>query len=495
MQRPYLVKSGMNFTITNNKMRKLYSILILLLIIFSAGAQSKDQNQKQPNLLFIFPDQFRPQAMGFMNEDRVKTPNLDKLASEGVVFTNAVSNRPLCSPYRAMLMTGKYLFSNGVLTNCNTSSRKYSNFLKEDETCISDVLKASGYLAGYIGKWHLDAPGGPDVERWQDAVWGTYTAPGNKRHGFDFWHAYGCHNRHNDPYYWVNNAPIGDTLFPREWSPLHEAKIASRFIETNKGKPWALFVAMNPPHPPYGEVPKKYRDMYKNIPVNSLLNRPNVPKGKSGDPGRENVKNYFAAVTGVDEQIGKILDKLKETGQAENTIVVFTSDHGEMMGSHGRMQKGVWYEESFRIPFIIRWPDKIKPGKNQLHLSVPDIMPTLLSLMGLKDKLPEGVEGYDFSRTFLGKEQQTPKFALYFGPSFEMALGGMRGLRNDRYTFVIQRNNQGDVLEYLLFDNENDPYQLNNIANRNQSLVDKFEKQVFEKLAEINDPWIEYAIP
>ena len=472
-------------------------ILFLVVIIFPliSFASGDEETRTQPNLLFIFPDQFRVQAMSFMNEDPVVTPNLDKLASQGMVFTNAVSNRPLCSPYRAMLMTGKYPFSNGVQTNCNTSSRKYSNYLREDETCFGDILKTNGYLAGYIGKWHLDAPGGPDVERWQDAVWGTYTPPGPKRHGFDFWHAYGCHNRHNDPYYWETDTSIKDTLFPREWSPIHEAKVASRFIENNKGKPWALFVSMNPPHGPYSEVPQKYKDIYKNIPVDSLLKRPNVPGGKSGDIGRRNVTDYFACVSGVDEQIGKILSKLEETGQAENTIVVFTADHGEMMGSHGLLQKVVWYEESFRIPFIIRWPEKIKPGNNDLHLSVPDLMPTLLTLMGMEDKLPKEVEGTDFSQTFLGKNQKTPDFTLYFNPSFEMALGGMRGLRNDRYTFVIRRNNEGAIQEYFLFDNENDPYQLNNIASINQPLLDRFEKELFEKLAEINDPWIEFAIP
>lgn len=472
-------------------------ILFFLAIIFPSlisSASGEGETQTQPNLLFIFPDQFRVQSMGFMNEDPVITPNLDKLAAQGMVFTNAVSNRPLCSPYRAMLMTGKYPFSNGVQTNVNTSSRKFGNFLKNDEICFSDVLKANGYYAGYIGKWHLDPPKGPDVENWQDAVWDAYTPPGN-RHGFDFWHAYGCHNRHNDPYYWETNASVEDTLFPREWSPIHEAKVASRFIENNKGKPWALFVSMNPPHGPYSEVPEKYRDIYKNIPIDSLLNRPNVPVGKPGNIGRRNVVDYFACVTGVDEQIGKILNKLEETGQAENTIVVFTADHGEMMGSHGLLQKVVWYEESFRVPFIVRWPEKMKSGKNDLHLSVPDLMPTLLGLMGVEKNIPSDIEGDDYSKTFRGIQEKTPEFTLYINSSFPSTLGGMRGLRNDRYTFVIQRNNQGEVAEYLLFDNENDPYQLNNIATGNLPLVEKFEKQIFEKLAEINDPWIEYAVP
>lgn len=469
--------------------------LAIILFPLISSASGDDETQTKPNLLFIFPDQFRAQSMGFMNEDPVITPNLDKLAAQGMVFTNAVSNRPLCSPYRAMLMTGKYPFSNGVQTNVNTSSRKFGNFLKDDEICFGDVLKANGYFAGYIGKWHLDAPGGPDVERWQDAVWGTYTPPGPKRHGFDFWHAYGCHNRHNDPYYWETNASIEDTLFPREWSPIHEAKVASRFIENNKGKPWALFVSMNPPHGPYSEVPEKYSDIYKNTPIDSLLNRPNVPVGKPGNIGRRNVVDYFACVTGVDEQIGKILNKLEETGQAENTIVVFTADHGEMMGSHGLLQKVVWYEESFRVPFIVRWSEKMKSGKNDLHLSVPDLMPTLLGLMGVEEGIPSDIEGDDYSKTFRGIQEETPEFTLYINSSFPSALGGMRGLRNDRYTFVIRRNNEGEITDYLLYDNENDPYQLNNIATGNPPLVEKFEKQIFEKLAEINDPWIEYTVP
>jgi len=478
-------------------MKNKFALLILVIALsaFIGSATGIREPGEMPNLLFIFPDQFRVQAMGFMHEDPVLTPNLDQLAAEGMVFTNAVSTRPLCSPYRAMLMTGKYPFSNGVLTNCNTSSRKYGNYLREDEMCFGDILKSGGYFAGYIGKWHLDAPGGPDVERWQDAVWGTYNPPGATRHGFDFWHAYGCHNRHNDPYYWVNDALKEDTLFPHEWSPVHEAKVASEFIENNRDKPWALFISMNPPHGPYHEVPERYKKLYEDVPVDSLLNRPNSPDGEAGKRARRSVKDYFACVTGVDEQIGKILRKLEETGQAENTIVVFTADHGEMMGSHGLMQKVVYYEESFRIPFIIRWPEKINPGNNDLHLSSPDIMPTLVSLMGLRDHVPEDVEGVDYSRLFLGEMQKKPEFALYLNPQFESALGGMRGLRNDRYTFVIQRNNQGEVINYNLYDHINDPYQLINIADKYPELIEKFTSQLFAKLAKIDDPWVVYATP
>lgn len=469
----------------------LFLVVGILFALFPEDSSKEDI--KKPNLLFIFPDQFRAQAMGFMKEDPVKTPNIDMLAGQGIVFSNAVSNRPICSPYRAMLLTGKYSFSNNVLTNCNTSARKYQNFLHEDETCFSDVLKSNGYSCGYIGKWHLDAPKGPDVDDWRNSIWDAYTPPGKKRHGFDFWHAYGCYNEHFNPYYWVNDAPLKDTLFAGKWSPEHEADVAIDFIGTNTDKPWALFISMNPPHNPYDQVPEKYKEIYRDIPVNKLLNRPNVPQGEQSNTARQSVADYFACVTGVDEQIGRILSALEESGQAENTIVVFTSDHGEMMGSHGLMAKVVPYEESFRIPLIIRWPGKLQPGTNDLHISVPDMMPSLLSLIGLDQEIPTGVEGQDLSGHFAGKKAGAPEFSLYLVCNPQNALGGMRGLRNDRYTFVMQRNNKGEETGALLFDNQSDPFQLKNIADDEPTLVKKYKKQVFDKIKNINDPWVIYG--
>ena len=203
--------------------------------------------------------------------------------------------------------------------------------------------------------------------------------------------------------------------------------------------------------------------------------------------------DYFAGVTGVDEQIGRILKALEASGQAENTIVVFTSDHGEMMGSHGLMAKVVPYEESFRIPLVIRWLEKLKPGTSDLQISVPDMMPSLLSLIGLKQRIPSVVEGQDLSEYFFSKKPGAPEFTLYLLCNPWNALGGMRGLRNDRYTFVMQRNNEGKETGILLFDNKSDPFQLKNIANEQPALVNQFKKQLFDKIKNINDPWVIYG--
>ena len=448
----------------------------------------------RPNLLFIFPDQYRAQALGCMGEDPVLTPHLDRLAAEGIVCVNAVSTMPLSSPYRGMLMTGMYPHHNNVQTNCNTYANRFGTYLRETDTTFSDLLDAAGYYCGYIGKWHLDAPEGPLADSWQTAVWDTYTPPGPRRHHFRYWCSYGCSDRHLDPHYWMGDAERADTTFARKWSPEFEADRAIDFIrasgtavDRDRTKPWALFVSMNPPHSPYHAVPDRYKALYREIPVDSLLVRDNVPDGKRGDAGRRNVRDYFACVTGVDEQVGRILEALEASGQARNTIVVFTADHGEMMGSHGLMQKVVHYDESFRIPFIIRWPEVLKPGVDSLHLGVPDVMPTLLGLAGLADVIPEQVEGCDFSRVLRGNSDERPEFALYIKPGPDLQKSPVRGLRSDRYTFVMSISRNG--LVYELYDNRTDPFQMTDLSDARRNLVETFSRKLVARLEALGDPW------
>ncbi len=455
--------------------------------------------EPRPNLVFVFPDEMRPQAMGFMNADPVVTPNLDRLASEGIVLTHAVSNRPVCSPYRAMLLTGKYPHANRVLTNCHSGSVRYGNYLQDDDRCISDVLHSAGYSLGYIGKWHLDPPT-PDHNQWTEGprgdgkIWDSYTPP-ERRHGFDFWHTYGCCDRHFDPHYWHCDATVDERIDPGEWSVKHETDIALDFIRNVDGaqrdadQPFALFVSHNPPHMPFNQVPPQYVDMYADRTAQDLLSRPNVKLEGQGAQAEKHVKNYFAAVTGIDEQFGRILDCLDELDLGDNTIVVFSADHGEMMGSHGRMHKVIWYDESLLIPFIIRWPARLKPRTDDLLLSVPDTMPTLLGLMGLADRIPNGVEGTDYAGVLLDSVGDRPSSALYLDVDPTWPEGGKRGLRTARYTFVVIREKDGEE-ETLLFDNEQDPWQLRNVADQAPAVVEQLTAELNDWLRRTNDPWL-----
>jgi arylsulfatase A-like enzyme len=461
-------------------------------------ATAMNKSVKRPNILFVFPDQFRRQAMGFMGADPVVTPNLDRLASQSLVFTNACSNYPLCSPFRGMLMTGKYPYSNHLRSNCCSAHTKYGVYLRQSERCLSDVLHDAGYSTGYIGKWHLDAPDAPDVDDWRKAVWDAYTPPGPGRHGFEFWYSYGCMDKHLNPHYWINNASEKEKTVLHEWSPRHEAGVAIDFIRNKDGKhrrpdkPFALFVAMNPPHPPFDRVPQEYLELYRGKIARELLNRKNVDfsinKGNTGR-ARKWVNHYFAAVTGVDEQFGRILKCLADEGLAEDTIVVFTADHGEMMGSHNRMGKSIWYEEAFGIPFVIRWPGHIASGREDMPLSVPDFMPSLLGLAGLAGMIPAGVEGTDYSGVMLGKSARKADSALYVAPGLEKAdIGGLRGVRTRRYFLGVKRH-KGQEQYNTLFDLENDPYQLRNIADDEPSRVSRLRSILGYWLEKTSDPW------
>lgn len=440
-----------------------------------------------PNLVFVFPDQFRAQAMGFMRSDPVVTPHLDRFSKESRILTNAVSNRPLCSPYRGMLMTGRWPYSTGITTNCNSSEPDV--FLRESECTFTDVLADAGYSVGYIGKWHLDTPDVPiPADDWRTAVWDCYTPPGKRRHGISFWYSYGCSDHHLNPHYWIQEGPASEKCFPGEYSVEHEAKVACSYIlNANKkhreaDRPFALFVAMNPPHPPYEKVPDSYRRCYADKTGQELLSRPNV-KGKAGP---QHVRNYFAAVTAVDQAFGLIMEALQKAGLENDTIVVFTSDHGEMMGSHGRMQKVVPYEESLRIPFMIRWPGRVKSGIETLHLNVPDTMPSLLSLMGLKERIPSQVEGNDYSAAFAGKQvcqRPTSTFYLRCGLTDD---GEARGVRTDRYTFVAELRD-GKIVN-TLYDNRQDPYQMKNVASASPDVVAMLEKELKQWLTRTTDP-------
>lgn len=448
--------------------------------------------KKKPNLLYIFPDEWRRQALGFMGEDPVVTPNLDKLCEKSVVFTNAVSNRPVCSPYRAMFFTGRYPYSNGVLTNVWLANEKWDNELRPSSVCFPDVMKANGWHMGYIGKWHLTMPKQPYVNKARGG-WNAWTPP-HERHGFEFWHSYGCFDEHMSPHYWTTNAGKKEEIEVDDWSPHHEASVAIDFIKNKDGKvrdpnkPWGLVMSMNPPHMPFSAFPKKYLDFYEGKESADLLNRPNVPEMEAGKKPQwiQHAKNYFSMVTGVDEQIGRVLKTLEESGEADNTIVIVTSDHGEMMGSHGKMHKSIWYEESIGVPFILHYPGKLKPRKDDLILSVPDIYPTLLGLVGLGDKVPARVEGINWSQTLMGLSKKRPSSALYLNTSFDKA--GYRGLYTHRHTLVWEPGAQGGPGTFQLWDRKEDPYQMKEIAAAEPETVKKLALEMKEWLIKTKDP-------
>ena len=454
-----------------------------------------------PNLVFVFPDEWRAQSLGFLGQDPVITPNLDRFASESKVLTQAVSNFPVCSPFRAMLMTGMYPYSNSVIGNEYNGVHHLGYELRESDRTITDILSDNGYNVGYLGKWHLDLPKEEDLpytEGWRGdpenggTYWDSYTPPGQRRHSIDFWHSYGCCDQHLTPHYWEGDASVDERIDVEGWSVEHETDIAVNYIKNVGGKfrdeekPFALFVAHNPPHMPFDEVPERYKALYADKSADELLNRPNAKKEGIGTNAWADVNNYFAAISGIDDQFGRILHAIDEVGHKEDTIVVFTSDHGEMMGSQGMMHKVVWYDESLLIPFIIRYPEVIEPGEDDLLIGVPDLMPTLLQLMGIEE-LPEKVEGSDYSLVLTGDEGEKPTSAFYIVPNLDNPKFGNRGLRTDDYTFVIQRSEKGETVH--LYNLSEDPYQQKECAEIEPEIVARLRMELNDWLQKTNDPW------
>ena len=220
--------------------------------------------------------------------------------------------------------------------------------------------------------------------------------------------------------------------------------------------------------------------------MDELLNRPNVPKGEQSERARRSVQQYFAAVSGLDEQLGRVLDAIDEKGIRDNTVVVYTSDHGEMMGSHGRMEKNSYYAESFQIPLLIRYPEKIRPRKTDMLISTVDLMPTLLTMLGLTEQIPAGMRGQDVGRAILENRDGDVECALYHHTVIS------RGFKDDRYTFVI--HHEGDdknrPLEAVLFDDTVDPYQMENLAAKHPELVREFAEKLAGMLEKCCDPFV-----
>ncbi|MCP3739481.1 sulfatase [Rossellomorea sp. BNER] len=467
-------------------------------------------SQKRPNLIYLFADQWRRQAVGYAKEDPVYTPNIDQFALESMTFTQALTCNPLCSPHRASLLTGKYPMSTGVYTNCKVGA---DVMLQPEERCISDVLKDAGYATGYIGKWHLDLPELQYQSNPESGAsgWDAYTPPGPKRHGFDEWYSYGAWDDHLSPHYWQNSP---EKIKPNKWSVEHETDKAIEFINSrNSEEPFALFVSWNPPHSPFDQVPQQYKDIYKhkalplrkNVTSDSFM----VHTGEKVEDGlgklQENQRDYFAAITGIDENFGRILDVLKELQIEEDTIIVLTSDHGEMMGSHGLMAKHVWYEESIGVPFLIRWPGKIPSLVTHSLLNTVDIMPTLLTLIGLP--VPSQVEGTDLSPVLKGERKELVKQAyLCAYPGRKEAIEqfresgldnrayGWRGIRTKEYMYVVHRGySPGEKTVRMFYDLERDPYQLEpEVMESPQShfIAHKLEEELAVWITSTNDPFI-----
>ena len=401
----------------------------------------------KPNLLFVFSDQHRACDLGCYGNREVDSPVLDAFAAEGLRFTQYFSNNPLCVPARASLLTGLLPFKHRAIGN--------DLRIRTSVWSIADVLNSAGYRTGYIGKWHL--AGVPRAQA---------IPPGRGRLGFTEWKVANCTHDYLHSYY-DDNAGIRHPISGYE-STTH-TDLACDFIRNPDPKPWALYLSWGPPHDPYRDVPAQWLEKYDprkltlrpNVELPVVVNRNDEDQSlKEGDL-RQSLQGYYAHISALDHEFGRLLTALAETGQAHNTIVIYTSDHGDMLGSHGWLDKQLPFEESVGIPLLVRWPEKIAPGVRSALLGLVDLPVTLLGAMSLK--FPEPTDGKDYSSLFLDEKASGPD-AVYLTEytashrAHDRGTPAWRAIRTMRHLFA----KTSDGKPWLLFDLEKDPYQQHN---------------------------------
>ena len=413
---------------------------------FLAGATASAvaaTTPRKPNLLYVFSDEHRACSMPGEPFHQAHTPNLERFSREAMTFANCISNYPVCSPYRAMLMTGQWPYQSGIIDNALQ--------LRPEGIAIGETFRRAGYRTGYIGKWHL-SPGDEG---------GHFIPKGPARQGFEDWHVWANTNQHFDKSF-TFDPESGRKLQPQGYNCTLMTDEAIDFIGRHRSEPWMLMVSWNPPHPNFLDAPEAEKKKYD---PEALKFRPNAGKpGKGITPAlRKNCQGYYGHISAVDTEFGRLLHRLEETGQSDNTIVIYTSDHGDMMGSQGYGGKRLPWEESCRVPFLIRKPGTVAPGSTTAGLfSTIDIYPTLCGVAGLT--VPSHCVGRDLSAAMRGEKVRFPESSFLMHIQKENASGGennpaplFRGVRTDTHTYAV-----ADDGRWCLYDNREDPYQMHN---------------------------------
>lgn len=504
--------------------------LILALMRGTVSFCYADNLEIKPNVIFIYADQWRRMAVGHYNNikykstvnegDPVITPNIDKIISEGMIFNNAVCSAPISSPNRATLLTGLYPLTHGLVSNTN-----YEVFGLENRT-IAHELTEAGYNTAHIGKWHISTVGNNDFlvnEKEKRGFEYWYGSPNVDHAHFDASYYHASNEIDGLEEYVQGGKKLPNPFIPtlhyssyklkkkESWVGDHITRKALDYLKNtyhvrNESKPFALYISYNPPHTIHGNrpipgneyswriggmsgtsygsyrdpnnnkaeyrAPLKYETLYQEV----LPLRPNVPEGHYSI--NESRPGYFGSITSIDECIGQLDVYLAATKDPrysnktlkETTIVIITADHGEMMGSHGRMTKGVPEEESIGVPFIIRWPGKVKAGAEEdFPISAVDVAPTILGLLGTK--FHTIVDGNDYSSLIKGEKcKNIDKNAF-------ISLRNWRAVRSKNDIYIAEFGNDGQVKSLCYYDLLVDPFQQHTIVV-NDSCDNRYKKRI-----------------
>ena len=381
------------------------------------------QAPPKPNFVFILIDDMRWDSFGYAGHPFIKTPNIDRVAREGAQFTNAFVTTPLCSPSRGSFLTGQYVQTHGVIGNTPAGgpiSHKLETFPK--------LLQANGYETGYFGKWHM----------------GTDASP---RPGFDRWVSFRGQGVYNDPPLNIDGRETKETGYITDIL----SNYAAEFIEKAHTKPFCAYIGHKAIHGPFTPA-ARHKDLYTTEPLKIASNSTDDLKDKpalkeikpGGGSGDELIRNQLRCIASIDDGVGKLLASLEKTKQLDNTIFVFTSDNGYFWREHGLGDKRWAFDESIRIPLIIRYPKLLKPGTKIPALAANiDIAPTFLDLAGAP--IPAQIQGKSLLPVLRNPKAKVRAelFCEYFQEANFPKTPNWRAIRSERYKYVHYPDLQG----------------------------------------------------
>ncbi|HSF45422.1 MAG TPA: arylsulfatase [Chitinophagaceae bacterium] len=451
---------------------------------------SLQAQQNKPNVIYIYADDLGYGELGCYGQEKIKTPNLDKLAADGMKFTQHYTGAPVCAPARAMLMTGKhsghaYIRGNYELGMHEDSLEGGQMPLPEGTLTVARLMKQAGYVTGAIGKWGL-------------GMW--YSTGDPNKQGFDYFYGYldqkQAHNLY-PTHLWENgkwdslrNRPFTgharipenspDSVFEsfrgKDYALTRMGDKTIEFLKKNKDKPFFLYLPYTSPHLAL-QVPSEALNEY----IGKFPEKPYYGD-KGYTPVRYPLSTYAAMITYLDRQVGRVMDMLKELGLEKNTIVMFSSDNGPTFNVGGvdasffnstaglRGLKQDLYEGGIREPFIVRWPGKIKPGSVSDHISAQfDLLSTLADITN--QKLPR-TDGISFLPALTGQKQKTHEYLYFEFPEksgqVAIRMGKWKGIKSN---MKANRNSPWEI-----FDLENDPGETKNLAGSQLDLAKQFDE-------------------
>ncbi|MBP6963320.1 MAG: sulfatase [Armatimonadetes bacterium] len=415
------------------------------------GVEGASAPSKQPNLVFILTDDHRFDAMSCMGHPFLRTPNIDRIAREGAIFRNAFVTTSLCSPSRASFLTGRYAHSHGVLNNATV--------FEDSQPTFPTVLKAAGYETAFVGKWHMAGQEGP-------------------RKGFDYWFSF----KGQGVYYSPTVNDNGEVKRVGTYMTDLLTDKAVEWLNRPRNAPFCLYLSHKAVHGPFQpavrhkklyagekiERPKSMSDTLEGKP--EWIRRGMEPghdlTGALTDPAKldELILDYCRTLVAVDEGVGRVLDTLEAMGELDNTVIVFCGDNGYFLGEHGRVDKRLMYEESIRIPMVMRYPKVVKPGTEVQGMVLNiDLCPTFLDLAGVT--APQGIQGRSFRPLLRGKARGWREEWMYeyFREKGYNWTPTTVGVRTERWKYIEYLDEEGVPAE--LYDLREDPTELRNLVD------------------------------